>query len=285
MTVESPSAHCTTVCPICQSDDTRIAYPLIECNLIECGTCSHCFSVLRAGRDPEVYGEDYYLERHREYFENPDVALFARTLERLERYWKRGGRVVDVGCGPGNWLEFLRGHGYEPYGLETSAAAAQQARDEGFDVACCELGSYEPPVPMDGMISWYVVEHIEEITRFIEDSARVLPVGALAAFATVDSGSTIYRVGKLLHRLSFGLLRWPLQRICEVHHIQHFTRASLDRVLTDNGFEVLERFSAAFPAGSLNATPLQRLLVRVVYSLGAILDRHIIQVVIVRRLG
>jgi hypothetical protein len=113
----------------------------------------------------------------------------------------------------------------------------------------------------------------------------VLPLDAIAAFATVDSGSTIYRAGKLLHRLSLGLLRWPLQRICEIHHIQHFTRQSLDRVLIDNGFEVLERFSAPFPAGSLNATSLQRLLVRLVYALGATTDRHIIQVVIVRRSG
>lgn len=275
----------TVSCPICGSADTGLAYELIECSLLTCAACSHCFSTLRPGADPEVYGEDYYLERHREYFENPDTDLFARTLERLERHWKRGGRVLDVGCGPGNWLVFLRERGYQAYGVETSAAAAQNARDKGLDVACTEIGRYDPPAAMDGMISWYVIEHIDDISDFIADSASVLSDGGVAVFATVDSGSTIYRLGKLLHRLTLGWLRWPLQRICEVHHVQHFTRRSLDRVLRDNGFEILERFSAPFPAGSIHATALQRLLVRVAYLLAAPFDSHIIQVVIARREG
>lgn len=270
-------------CPICHGSDTRLAYALIECNLIECGSCSHCFSELRPGADPEVYGEDYYLEQHREYFENPDRSLFARTLDRLGDRWPSGGRIVDVGCGPGNWLEFLRERGYAPYGVETSAAAAQQARDKGLEVECVEIAGYRPPVPMDGMISWYVIEHIDEIDAFIADSARVLPAGGVAVFATVDSGSTIYRLGKLLHRLSLGRLRWPLQRICQVHHVQHFTRASLDRVLEANGLEVLDRFSAPFPVGSVNASALQRWMVRIAYALAAPFDSHIIQVAIARR--
>jgi SAM-dependent methyltransferase len=270
-------------CPICASSDTRVSYELIECSLLACDACGHCFSRLLPGASPEVYGEDYYLERHRSYFENPDRRLFARTLDRLERHWKRGGRVVDVGCGPGNWLEFLRENGYEACGVETSAAAAQQARDKGFDVACCDLADYAPPAPLDGMISWYVLEHVDEIAGFIGHSSRVLPEGAVAVFATVDSGSTIYALAKLVHRLSLGRVRWPLQRICEVHHVQHFTRESLDRVLRDHGFSVLERFSAPFPAGSIETGPLQRAMVRAVYLLGGVLDRHIIQVVIARR--
>ena len=46
-----------TPCPVCQSADTWVAYPLIECDLLECRACSHCFSELRPGIAPEIYGE------------------------------------------------------------------------------------------------------------------------------------------------------------------------------------------------------------------------------------
>lgn len=270
-------------CPICAGSDTRLRYPLVECDLYECSNCGHLFSRLRAGVEPEAYGDDYYLERHREYFENPDVALFERTLGRLECHWKPGGNVVDVGCGNGNWLAFLRSRGYRPYGVETSHAAAAAARERGLEVDCTPIGDYQPPAPMDGLISWYVLEHIDEIDAFMADSARILAPGSIAAFATVDSGSMVYKLGKLLHQLTLGRFRAPLQRICEVHHVQHFSRESLDWTLTKNGFEVVERFSAPFPVSSVNTSPIQRALLRVAYAMAEPFDDHFIQVVIARR--
>jgi len=275
----------TIPCPICAGRDTRLAYPLIECDLYECGECFHLFSKLKPGIEAESYGDDYYLDRHREYFENPDLALFERTLVRLEHHWKPQGNVVDVGCGNGNWLAVLRERGYHAYGVETSPAAAAAAKERGLQVACTTIDAYQPPVPMDGLISWYVVEHIEEIDAFIADSAKILPEGGVAAFATVDSGSTVYQLGKLLHRISMGHFRGPLQRICEIHHLQHFSRRSLDWTLRKNGFEVLERFSAPFPVSSVKASSVQRLLLRIAYGIAALYDSHFIQVVIARRTG
>lgn len=270
-------------CPVCGERSTALRYRLVLCDLHGCSRCTHLFSVRRPGVAAEAYSDDYFDERHREYFENPDTELFGRTLERLERHWKPGGNVVDVGCGPGNWLEFLRAKGYAAYGVELSAAAAETARSKGFQVSSVEIADYEPPVPMDGMMSWYVLEHIEDVADFVAHSARKLRPGGVAVFATVDSGSLIYALGKLLHRMTLGRLRAPLQRICEIHHVQHFTGGSLTRLLEDGGFALLERFSAPFPAQSVNASPLQRLLVRIAYAMATPFGSHIIQVVVASR--
>ena len=271
------------VCPVCGSERTSLAYGLIACDLHRCADCSHLFTVLHDGVEAEAYGDDYYLERHRDYFEHPDTALFARALTVLERYWKPGGRVVDVGCGTGNWLAFLREHGYTSVGVETSEAAAEVARARGLDVACIAVDDYAPEAPFDGSISWYVLEHIDEIDAFIAASARLLAPGGVGVFATVDSGAMVYKLGKLLHRATLGRFRSPLQRICEIHHVQHFSRRSLDTVLEQNGLAVVDRFSAPFPVRSVNTSALQRLLLRIAYAMAEPFDDHFIQVVIARR--
>lgn len=272
-------------CPVCAGARTGLRYPLARCDLYACSSCSHLFALLKEGTGPEEYPSDYFDDRHREYFENPDAPLFERTLERLERHWKARGNVLDVGCGTGNWLAFLQSKSYRPYGIETSTAAAELARRRGLEVSCTDLADYEPSVEMDGMISWYVLEHIENVREFVERSASVLKPGAVAAFATVDSGSLIYRLGMLLHRATLGRLRAPLQRICEIHHQQHFSERSLATLLEGNGFQVAERFTAPLPLDSVKASGLQKLLVRIVYALASLNDSHFIQVVIATRVG
>jgi 2-polyprenyl-3-methyl-5-hydroxy-6-metoxy-1,4-benzoquinol methylase len=280
--IDAEAGLVNTACPVCGGGKTRLSYPLLQCDLYACSSCTHVFSLPKEGVEPEAYPDDYFEERHREYFENPDTPLFERTLEHLERHWRRGGNVLDVGCGPGNWLEFLRSRSYRPYGVEISEAAAQLARQKGLEVTCADIADYQPEVEMDGMISWYVLEHIEEVDSFVAHSAGKLRPGGVAVFATVDSGSLIYSMGKLLHRLSLGRFRAPLQRICEIHHVQHFTARSLSALLEKHGFEVLERFSARFPVRSVNASAAQRLLLGIAGAMASVAGSHIIQVAIAR---
>ena len=81
---------------------------------------------------------------------NPSGALVARALVRMRqpldvmfRYLPRplpGERVLDVGCGNGDFLDAARDAGWTPVGLEPDPAAAALCQTRGLDV---RVGSLE----------------------------------------------------------------------------------------------------------------------------------------------
>ena len=103
-----------------------------------------------------------------------------------------GGHVLEVGCGSGLFLRFLRDAGYAVDGVETSAADAAYARERlGLSVfegalerLPLELGSY------DAVVMVYVLEHIPDPAATLARIRDLLKPGgwAVLGLPVMDSG-------------------------------------------------------------------------------------------------
>ncbi|HEV3166313.1 MAG TPA: methyltransferase domain-containing protein, partial [Isosphaeraceae bacterium] len=74
-----------------------------------------------------------------------------RLADAMRRYWHvlngdatidrlaLKGRVLDVGAGQGENVEYLVRHGYEAVGLEPNPLAARVCQDKGLPVICGTL--------------------------------------------------------------------------------------------------------------------------------------------------
>src|SRR5215813_10286502 len=60
------------------------------------------------------------------------TAVIDAQAEWLTALVAPGGRVLDLGCGPGGHLERLALHGHECVGLDVSPAAIAYARDQAL---------------------------------------------------------------------------------------------------------------------------------------------------------
>jgi 2-polyprenyl-3-methyl-5-hydroxy-6-metoxy-1,4-benzoquinol methylase len=118
-------------------------------------------------------------------------ANYARRLQRLSgRWWKRlipnpyrlnvrrlaVGRVLDVGCGIGRCLDFIRPRGV---GVDPNAAAIAVCRDSGYeayvpDEFAAAIGSSKSPRQFDTLLCSHVLEHLDEPTG-VELIGRYLP--------------------------------------------------------------------------------------------------------------
>jgi SAM-dependent methyltransferase len=140
------------------------------------------------------------------------------------------GRVLDVGCSAGLFLEVLPSC-YEGYGLEPSVQAAQVAqRRLGSRVRC---GSLRDATFDEGMFDlvtlWDVLEHLERPRHALAAIHRWTRPGGWLALITPDMGSPTARLLR-------G--RWPhLIR----QHLYYFTQTSMDRLLASSGYQVIER--------------------------------------------
>jgi SAM-dependent methyltransferase len=89
------------------------------------------------------------------------------------------GRVLDVGCGSGEFLAHMRALGWEVYGVEPDAVAASVARNRLGD-AVFRGTLREAPLEersFDAVTLSHVIEHVPEPVRELESCARLLREG------------------------------------------------------------------------------------------------------------
>lgn len=104
-----------------------------------------------------------------------------------------GGRVADLGCGPGRVTAHLHGLGLDVSGLDLSAGMLAVARRENPGLRFEQGSMLEPAFPdgsLDGVVSWYSSIHtpVEKLPALYAEFHRVLAPGGhlLLAFQVGD---------------------------------------------------------------------------------------------------
>jgi SAM-dependent methyltransferase len=144
----------------------------------------------------------------------------------VNRFGLRGKAVIEVGCGDGNYLEYLREAGAVASGTEPSARFRQLAVERGFTVHPGYVGAATPPPggPYAGFATRQVLEHVPDPRDFLLGIRKALEPGA-AALVEVPS----------------------LEQAMEGHrfydffsdHLNYFTARTLRLALERAGFEVV----------------------------------------------
>jgi len=108
--------------------------------------------------------------------------------------FKPGGRILDLGCGRGEFLDLLRASGFSGSGVDGNAQMVAICKDKGLD---CEHGDLleklagRPDGSLDGVFSSQVIEHLPPpaIKRLIELAHTKLAPGGVLLLETVNPTS------------------------------------------------------------------------------------------------
>ena len=105
----------------------------------------------------------------------------------------QSGRFIDVGCGGGILTEALARRGYQITGLDISEGALRAARrhaaKSGVKVEYRRSSAYHLGIKtenVEGVIASDVFEHLHDFARAVSEMARVLKLGGVLAFDTVN---------------------------------------------------------------------------------------------------
>lgn len=97
-----------------------------------------------------------------------------------------GGRIIDVGCGPGQWAGFLAGRGVDIEGVDPVPVFVDEARRRHLGIAF-RVGRAErlgvADATLGGVLAWYSLIHTDpdEIGAALTEFARCIrPGGGLA---------------------------------------------------------------------------------------------------------
>ncbi|KVX82213.1 methyltransferase type 11 [Burkholderia ubonensis] len=100
-----------------------------------------------------------------------------------------GGKVFDLGCGRGEWLELMTEEGFVPVGVDLDADMLEACRERGLLVFQGDAIEYLAALDSDSHVlvsAFHVVEHVsfEQVRRIVSEALRVLKPGGLLILET-----------------------------------------------------------------------------------------------------
>ena len=156
----------------------------------------------------------------------------ARLLRRIISVsipYVEGGRILDIGCGSGAYLDLMCDAGWETYGVETAEVGAERARVRGHKIYSGELlDAGFPPEHFDAILMHHVLEHVPNPAAVLGECSRILKGGGLIAINVPNFGC--------YDRVTFGEHWDPLDI---PRHLYHFSPATLRRAMEQAGLEVV----------------------------------------------
>jgi predicted TPR repeat methyltransferase len=196
--------------------------------VVRCFTCAHG-SLEATPTDEAISGA--YADAADEVSlreEDGQVETGVRALRRVERR-TTPGRMLDVGCWTGSFLEAGRRRGWDPEGIEPSRWAAARARERGLLVHEGELDDADLPAGAFRLVTACdVLEHLVDPGAALDRIAELLEDGGVFYGTVPDAGSRLAR--------AMGRRWWSVMPM----HVQYFTRGSMTRLLERHGFDVLD---------------------------------------------
>src|SRR6266542_794167 len=233
-------------CKLCGSQRIRPRYELerYALTVVECDVCRLTFvgDDLSDEQIDGLYAEsglaDYFvaLEKRHEH-------KFEPRLRELPRVGVApGARVLDVGCGSGEFPELAKAAGYDAVGLDVSQPSISAARELHPDVEYRLAGADElaaaEPASFDLVTLWDVIEHVKYPHDVVAACAALVRPGGLVACGTQNGDSLYARVADAAYSTIPPVGKLMLMQRYSQWHLQIWTTATLSRLVRDHGLDI-----------------------------------------------
>lgn len=250
-----------TPCNFCNSDDyTPIIQvtvsPIHETSwLVRCNKCGLAYVNPKPTleREREFYDHEYFKPEEEALWREYRFPLFERFFSRIEstipspglstgtepERFRAGqkGRLLDVGCGKGYFLDMARKRGWQVAGVDVSSTAVQFARRTlGLEVYRGELRDVGlPEGSFDAATSWNTLDQSYNPWSDLREIFKALKQGGLIALR-VSNLHFHYNLQHLFN-LTNSILPEGLRITAPtVFHIYMFSPSTLRMFLKEAGF-------------------------------------------------
>ena len=164
-------------------------------------------------------------------------ANFSNKLDEIEKRRKAKGKMLDVGCAFGFFLDVGKKRGWDTYGVEVSKYAADYARESlGLKVVSEPLvESKFPKGYFDVITMWNVIAHFPNPRQVFQYCSEILKDDGILVVSAANVESSLARIRGSEWRI------W-----LPPFHLTYFSETSLKNMFRMCNLEIFE-IRAAFP--------------------------------------
>ena len=197
---------------ICGGKDSRLVYKgkirdgkvgkltKVDHEIVKCLSCG----LVRLNNNP--LSPDYYqTKQYRESYNStadPSEYIKEHDSEQAERINKLGSGffrnsiILDYGCGGGVFLDLVKGLSLTTIGIEPYIGYHDSLRDRGHVIySDVDLAMHEYKGKVDRMVSFFVIEHVNDPVQYLTDSYNLLNVGGSLYLETDNLNTILFELG------------------------------------------------------------------------------------------
>jgi SAM-dependent methyltransferase len=233
-------------CPVCRSQEFSLFLEVADYFLTtetfsiqKCDACGFKFTNPR----PDIN------EISRYYQSNEYISHDAKRSDIISRIYKiarvfsvknkyktvkehtQGDRILDIGCGTGEFLKYCKLRGYDVTGVEPNGKASVYAQQmNGIPVTENLTDLFTGNRVFSCITMWHVLEHIHDLNETLEMVKSLLSSEGVFVVAVPNSNSwDAQKFGKFW--AAYDLPR----------HLYHFSDPSIVALFSNHGFEIRKK--------------------------------------------
>ncbi|MFH1457041.1 MAG: class I SAM-dependent methyltransferase [Patescibacteria group bacterium] len=180
---------------------------------------------------------DYTIERYREYgieryVKNKKLVVsFMKIIFNEVKKFKTKGKLLEVGCNLGYFLEIAKNNGFDIRGVELDDKAVNYANDllgRGIVLRSTLEQANFPNNNFDIIVLSHVLEHLIDIPGFLKEIKRILNKQGIIAIASPNFDGLCVKIKKE---------KWPGLRPDE--HVWQLSKNTIQKLLKKEGFVII----------------------------------------------
>ena len=238
-------------CPVCQSQ-TFTAYLTVkdytvsqeEFKIVSCQKCGFKFTNPRP--DGNEIGKYYKAESYISHT-NTSKGLISKIYQEVRKFTLKGklnlinklspkkGKLLDVGCGTGMFLNVARENGWEVNGIEPDAGARAIAEETNQIKIKDEVLSSFVNETFEVISLWHVLEHIHKLNTTVDWLKERLSKDGSLIIAVPNHESKDAQIYQA---------QWAAYDV--PRHLYHFSQKSVQELFAKHGFELKETLPMKF---------------------------------------
>ena len=230
-------------CPWCNSEKAHKHLELKDYFLtqeaFEIWVCEDCGLLYTSPRPvPEKIGEYYKSEAYYSHQENK-IGLIPRIYESVKKVNLKHkvnlaigglekGKLLDIGCGVGDFLQQIESKGWQCTGIEPSEDAAKIAKKR------IQATIYKPEEidtlideTYDVITMWHVLEHVDDLRTEVEQLFRLLKKGGRLVIALPNYKS---------YDATYYQDKWAAYDV--PRHLNHFDKQTIVNIFNTKGLKI-----------------------------------------------
>lgn len=248
-------------CPLCGRDDFTVVGKVVNKEglgmeasnsiriaplcVVRCKECGLYYPDPMLFPDDKVvqymYDEDYFPQK------NPWLEAVSQkkwpydVLDTVEQKLGIKGRLLDLGCGRGNYLMEAIRRGWDAQGIDVSKTNAEMIKNKtGMDIFCGEIkGARYPSNSFDCVLLISVLEHLPEPSPALHEIHRILAPGGLVYLVMPNAESLPCRLADAVRGRIGNSRSSRLSPLSSPFHVIGFSGKTVEYMAQKNRFEVV----------------------------------------------
>jgi 2-polyprenyl-3-methyl-5-hydroxy-6-metoxy-1,4-benzoquinol methylase len=232
-------------CPVCNSAQIQDAFSAKDYTvsneiftIVKCNSCTHMFTqnVATQNEIGKYYQSENYISHsdtqegivNKLYHAVRKLTLTGKKNLLQKETGKQQGKILDIGCGSGAFLNTMQQAGWESTGLEPDDAARMKAAElYNIDPQPSHQIFNLPHNTYDAITLWHVLEHVHQLHEYIAQLKNMLTANG-RIFIAVPNYTSYDAQHYAYHWAAYDVPR----------HLYHFSPASMKNLLEQHGLNI-----------------------------------------------